>query len=147
MFRSSWVSLAPKFTTLSRCASMQTALAESLALQGESSPMQISTKVRDYTSQRGALLADAEREANAREAEQRACVIRWISAPTQNAALHEKHRRDRLASPDCGKWLLDHPVIRNWMDGDDNTCPRVWLDGESGTGTYRVRDASPPLPC
>lgn len=114
---------------------MRTALAESLALETAPPATQITSRVREYAARRDTLRNDFNRTRDAAERSQKAAVTRWLSASPRNAALHEKHRRERRGSPGSGAWLPQHSLIHSWMQTTDNKWSRVWLDGESGIGT------------
>lgn len=62
-------------------------------------------------------------------------VIDWLAAAdteVDKIAFSEA----RIDTPDTGRWILDQPEIKSWMDTGDASYPVVWLNGKPGAGAY-----------
>ena len=63
----------------------------------------------------------------------RIAVINWLSAADADAdqVAFSAARQD---IPDTGRWILEHPNIKSWLDRTKSTAPTVWLNGKPGAG-------------
>ncbi|KAE9372535.1 hypothetical protein N431DRAFT_536388 [Stipitochalara longipes BDJ] len=63
----------------------------------------------------------------------RIAVINWLSAADadDDQVAFSAARQD---IPDTGRWILDQPNIKTWLDPRQDTVPIVWLNGKPGAG-------------
>ncbi|KAF5517107.1 Vegetative incompatibility protein HET-E-1 [Colletotrichum siamense] len=70
-----------------------------------------------------------------RKTEQKAKIIKWISALTENDTLHMSFQRKRSCCPENGEWLWQqHDEISNWMREDIPGESTIWIHGPRGMG-------------
>jgi hypothetical protein len=63
----------------------------------------------------------------------------WLSAVNMKVD-HEGYSATRQEYPSTGKWLLTNDKIKSWLDPDNSTVSRIWLNGIPGAG----KDARSP---
>ena len=85
---------------------------------------------RDARLQSQASFAALEREANLAKM---LAVVNWLSAA--DAALdQEDFVSKRQVVPGSGRWVLEEPKIKDWLDLADSSVPIFWLNGIPGAG-------------
>jgi hypothetical protein len=85
---------------------------------------------RDARVQFQASFAALEREANLAKT---LAVVSWLSAA--DAALNqEDFAAERQVVPGSGRWILEEPKIKDWLDPADSSVPIFWLNGIPGAG-------------
>jgi hypothetical protein len=60
-------------------------------------------------------------------------VINWLSAADADAD-HAAFSAVRQDIPDTGRWILDQPDIKTWLDCSQDSIPMIWLHGKPGAG-------------
>lgn len=87
-------------------------------------------EARDARLQSEAAFAAFELEQNHMK---RIAVINWLSAADADVD-HVAFSAARQAIPDTGRWILEHPNIKTWLDVTESTVSMVWLNGKPGAG-------------
>jgi hypothetical protein len=77
---------------------------------------------------------DSEAQVEKEKMEQRKAVKQWLSA-VSCADYHEELQRKRKQFPGTTQWVLDHPVIKQWLHGPEPVDQPLWLRGIPGAGT------------
>jgi hypothetical protein len=86
---------------------------------------------RDARLQSQAAFAALEEEQNRAKA---LAVVNWLSAA--DASLdQEAFAATRHDLPNTGRWILNEPKVKEWLDPNDLTVPLFWLNGIPGAGT------------
>ncbi|KAJ5090487.1 hypothetical protein N7532_009171 [Penicillium argentinense] len=61
-------------------------------------------------------------------------VFDWLRAPNTDFE-HYKLKKTREIYPNTGRWLLEHPSFKEWLDPDyAKIPPLLWLNGIPGSG-------------
>jgi hypothetical protein len=60
-------------------------------------------------------------------------VVNWLSAADAGAdqVAFSAARHD---IPDTGRWILEQPNVKTWLDPSQRSVPTVWLNGKPGAG-------------
>jgi hypothetical protein len=63
----------------------------------------------------------------------RIAVTNWLSAADADAdqVAFSAARQD---IPGTGRWILEQPDIKTWLDRSQKTVPMIWLNGKPGAG-------------
>ena len=85
---------------------------------------------RDARLQSQTSFAALEREQNLAKT---LAVVNWLSA-ADTALDQEDFAGKRQYSPDSGRWILQEPKVRDWLDPADSSVPILWLNGIPGAG-------------
>jgi hypothetical protein len=63
----------------------------------------------------------------------RIAVTNWLSA-TDADADQVSFSAARQDIPGTGRWILEQPEIKTWLDRSQKTVPMIWLNGKPGAG-------------
>jgi hypothetical protein len=85
---------------------------------------------RDARLQSQASFAALEREANLAKT---LAVVNWL-APADAALDQEDFAGKRQVVSGSGRWILEEPKIKDWLDPKDSSVPIFWLNGIPGAG-------------
>jgi hypothetical protein len=87
---------------------------------------------------RAATEVQFEEVAKLEEKRQRIAVTEWLDcAKSQLDQLDAKAVRE--AYPQSGRWLLDRPQMKAWLDLQSEEKPLLWIRGIPGAGMYTTR--------
>src|SRR5213078_3809079 len=85
-------------------------------------------ELRDARLQSQASFAALEQEQNRTKT---LAVINWLSAADayidQDAFAATRHN-----IPNTGRWILEEPKIKDWLDSSQSLLTTVWLNGKPG---------------
>ncbi|ETS83638.1 hypothetical protein PFICI_05514 [Pestalotiopsis fici W106-1] len=60
-------------------------------------------------------------------------VMEWLS-PFLPDGLQDSYKEISSICPDAGRWLLEHPKVKDWLLPQYCTTPLLWLNGIPGAG-------------
>jgi hypothetical protein len=74
-------------------------------------------------------------ETIAREQAKKMTVVKdWLAVGEQQQTDHDNFCRVRKECATTARWVLQHEIIKHWMDADVPSTPTVWMHGIPGAG-------------